>query len=57
MGQREQRAGRGRDRLQQRHIHEHILRQWGHTQHAKDRHRFWGFATGLPATVKSIDGI
>ena len=23
----------------------------------KDRHRFWGFATGLPGTVTSIDGI
>jgi hypothetical protein len=23
----------------------------------KDRHRFWGFATGSPATVTSIDGI
>jgi len=23
----------------------------------KDRHRFWGFATGLPVTVTSIDGI
>jgi hypothetical protein len=23
----------------------------------KDRHRFWGFATGLPALVTSIDGI
>ena len=24
---------------------------------AKDRHRFWGFAAGLPASVTSIDGI
>ena len=24
---------------------------------AKDRHRFWGFATGLPGSVTSIDGI
>jgi hypothetical protein len=23
----------------------------------KDRHRFWGFATGVPGTVTSIDGI
>jgi hypothetical protein len=23
----------------------------------KDRHRFWGFATGLPGSVSSIDGI
>jgi hypothetical protein len=24
---------------------------------AKDRHRFWGFVTGVPATVTGIDGI
>ncbi|MEO5884184.1 MAG: hypothetical protein ABIQ58_01535 [Candidatus Limnocylindrales bacterium] len=24
---------------------------------AKDRHRFWGFVTGLPGTVTSVDGI
>jgi hypothetical protein len=27
------------------------------TSNAKDRHRFWGYALGLPATVTSIDGI
>lgn len=27
------------------------------TNAGKDRHRFWGYALGLPATVTSIDGI
>ena len=28
-----------------------------HPGPGQDRHRFWGFATGLPASVASIDGI
>jgi hypothetical protein len=33
------------------------VRHWSTPATTKDRHRFYGFALGLPGTVTSIDGI